>query len=207
MPTSARLIRLWGHPVSGHVHRVRLFLNLIGLPFEEVAVDFAARDHKSPAFLALNVFGQVPVIEDGDVTLADSNAILVYLALTYDAARRWLPEEPRVQAEVQRWLSVAAGPLAHGPAAARVAVLFKRPDNPAALATAAALFETIERHLEGREWLAASHATIADIAIYTYTAHAPEGGVALEEWPRLRGWLQRVEALPRFVAMARQSAA
>jgi glutathione S-transferase len=173
------------------------------LPFETVAVDLPAGAHKRPEFLALNVFGQVPVIEDGAVVLADSNAILVYLALTYDAGRRWLPTAPQAQAEVQRWLSVAAGPLAHGPAAARVAVLFGRPDQPAARAAAVQLFTTMERHLEARDWLAADHATLADVALYSYTAHAPEGAVSLASYPRLRGWIARVEALPGFVGMVR----
>lgn len=201
MPAATNPIRLFGHPLSGHVHRVRLMLTLLGLPFEESKVDFAGGENRRPEYLARNVFGQVPVIEDGGVTLADSNAILVYLALTYDPARRWLPEDVRTQAEVQRWFSAAAGPLAYGAAAARVARIFSRPDNPQARAWAEGLFAVIERHLEGRDWLAAAHATVADVAIYTYTAHAPEGGVSLDPWPRLRAWVQRVEALPGFVGM------
>ena len=59
----------------------------------------------------------------------------------------------------------------------------------------------MEKHLEGRDWLAADHATIADVAIYAYTAHAPEGGASIDGYPRLRAWLSRVEALPGFVAM------
>jgi glutathione S-transferase len=203
MPKPAHPIRLYGNPISGHVHRVRLFLTLLDLPFEEIQVDFASGEHKRPEFIAISPFGQLPVIEDGTVTLADSNAILVYLALTYDASRRWLPADVRTQAEVQRWFSAAAGPLAHGAAVARVAALFKRPDDPQARKTAAALFEVMDRHLAAREWLAAPQATIADLSMYAYTAHAPEGGVALEPWPRLRTWLQRVEALPRFVGMVR----
>jgi glutathione S-transferase len=196
-------IRLYRHPLSGHAHRAELMLSLLGLPVEKVDIDFASGQHKAPDFLARNVFGQVPVIEDGGFTLADSNAILVYLALTYDAARRWLPTDARTQAAVQRWLSVAAGQLAGGPAAARVAAVFGRPPNPQHAVLARHLFDTMERHLEGREWLAADHATIADIAMYTYTAHAPEGGIALDPWPRLRAWLARVEALPGFVGMRR----
>jgi len=202
-PRPAAPIRLFGHPLSGHVHRVRLMLTLLGLPFEESKVDFAGGEHRRPEYLARNVFGQVPVIEDGEVTLADSNAILVYLALTYDPARRWLPADVRTQAEIQRWFSAAAGPLAYGAAAARVARIFSRPDNPQARAWAEGLFEVMERHLDGRDWLAAPHATLADIAMVTYTAHAPEGGVALDGLPRLRAWLQRVEALPGFVGMVR----
>lgn len=201
MRHTASPIRLHGFALSGHSHRVQLMLSLLGLPFETVAVDLPAGAHKQPAFLALNAFGQVPVLEDGALTLADSNAILVYLALTYDASRRWLPESPAVQAEVQRWLSVAAGPLAYGPAAARVARLFGRPDNPAAHTAAVQLFTAMEQHLAGRDWLAASHATLADVALYSYTAHAPEGAVSLAPYPRLLGWIARVQALPRFVGM------
>ncbi|MBS2017074.1 MAG: glutathione S-transferase [Deltaproteobacteria bacterium] len=196
-------LRLFGFPLSGHAHRARLFLSLLDLPFEETAVDLAKGAQKQPEFLARNVFGKVPVLEDGPLTIADSNAILVYLATKYDDARRWLPTAPEAQAAVQRWLSIAAGPLAYGPAAARVSEVFGAPRNAAHLDTAADLFTTMERHLEGREWLAAGHATIADIAMYTYTSHAPEGRISLDPYPRLRAWLSRVEALPRFVPMAR----
>lgn len=203
MTTPTTPIRLYGHPLSGHVHRVRLMLSLLRLHFDEVTVDFAKGEHKRPEFLARNVFGQVPVIEDAATTLADSNAILVYLASVYDESRRWWPAAPADQARVQRWLSVAAGPLAYGPAAARVAVVFKRPDNPAARAIATQLFTTMEAHLSGRSWLAADHPTLADVAMYTYTAHAPEGAVSLEPFVRVREWLARVEALPGFVGMVR----
>jgi glutathione S-transferase len=199
--TSQRPIRLHGHPLSGHVHRVELFLSLLALPFEKVTVDLARAEHKSAAFLALNPFGQLPVIEDGDLVLADSNAILVYLALTYDAEARWLPRDPIVAARVQRWLSVAAGQLAHGPAAARVAVVFGRPQEQAPRDAAARLFALMDQQLATQPYLAAAHPTIADVALYSYTAHAPEGGVSLAPYPQLRQWLARIEALPRFVGM------
>ena len=197
-------IRLYRFALSGHAHRVQLMLSLLELPTELIDVDLIAAEQKRPEFLARNPLGQVPVIEDGDFTLADSNAILVYLALTYDERRRWLPQQATTQAEVQRWLGVAAGPLAAGAAHARFATLFNRPVNPQAQPTARQLFGVVENHLEGRTWLATTdHPTIADVAMYSYTAHAPEGGIALEPYPRLRAWLQRIEALPGFVGMPR----
>lgn len=199
-------IRLYQHPISGHAHRVRLFLSLLKLPFEDVLVDLTQGAHKRPEFLALNAFGQVPVIQDGDVTLADSNAILTYLALRYDDSGRWLPRDPLGAARVQRWLSLAAGPLVNGPGNARVNVLFKRPQDARCAEIAAGLFQKMDTHLAGSPYLAADHPTLADIALYTYTAHAPEGGVTLEPYPHLRAWLQRVEALPGFVGMARNPA-
>lgn len=197
----SRPIRLHWNPVSGHAHRVELFLSLLGLPFEKLPVDFMKGEHKSPAFRALNPFGQVPVIEDGELVLADSNAILTYLALAYDAGGAWLPGDAIGAARVQRWLSVAAGPLAYGPAAARVCMLFGRPLDQAQRDAAARLFVLMEQHLATRAFLAAAHPTIADIAMYSYTAHAPEGGVSLAPYPKLRAWLARIEALPGFVGL------
>ena len=75
--------------------------------------------------------------------------------------------------------------------------------TPQSPATAQHLLGLMDAHLKGRDWLAADHATIADVAMYSYTAHAPEGGVSLEPWAEVRAWLQRVEALPRFVGMQR----
>lgn len=198
-------IKLYRVAISGHAHRVELFLSLLGLPFERVEIDLAAKAHKTPEFLAMNAFGQVPVIQDGDVTLADSNAILVYLARRYaQDADAWMPTEPVAAAAVQRWLSVAAGQLAFGPAAARVIQLFKRPDSPdAAIDRAHALFAVMEQQLGWSAFLAGSRPTLADIANYSYTAHAPEGNVSLQPYPKLRAWLARIEALPRFVPMVK----
>ena len=79
----AQPIKLYRSVISGHSHRVELFLSLLGLPVECVDIDLATKGHKTSDFLAMNAFGQVPVIQDGDITLADSNAILVYLTGRY----------------------------------------------------------------------------------------------------------------------------
>jgi len=194
-------IKLHRMALSGHAHRVQLFLSLLGLPYEMIDVDLRAGEHKGPEFLRMNCFGQVPVIQDGDVTLADSNAILVYLEGRY-APGQWLPRDPVGAGQVQRWLSVAAGQLAYGASAARVIVLFKRPDDPsAAIARAHALLQVMDAELAIRPFLAGQSPTLADIANYTYTAHAPEGNVSLEPYPNVRAWLARIEALPGFVPM------
>ncbi len=116
-------MKLYHHPLSGHSHRARLLISLLGVPHELVEVDLKSNAHKKPDFLALNPFGQVPVLEDDGTVVADSNAILVYLARKLGRTD-WLPEDPRGQAAVQRWLSVAAGEVAYGPAAARLVTVF-----------------------------------------------------------------------------------
>ncbi len=194
-------LQLYRNAVSGHCHRVELFLSLLGLPYESIDVDLARKQHKSPEFLAMNPLGQIPVLRDGDLTLADSNAILVYLEARH-APGQWLPRDPVGAARVQRWLSLAAGPLAFGPAAARVVQLFKRPVDPKeAIERAEALFGLMESELERTPFLVGERATLADVAHYAYVARAPEGLVSLQPYPSIRAWLARIEALPGFVPM------
>lgn len=203
MPLPDQPIRLHQHPLSGHCHRVALFLSLLDLPHENVEVDLLRGDQKAAGFLALNPFAQVPVIEDGDVVLADSNAILVYLAKRY-APAGWLPEAPEPAARVQRWLSIAAGQLVNGPAIARISNVFgRKADHHQCAEIASRLFSVMDSELSGREWLADAHPTLADIALYSYTAHAPEGDISLAPYPHIRAWLSRVEALPGFIPMPR----
>ncbi|SFU84038.1 glutathione S-transferase family protein [Pseudoduganella namucuonensis] len=195
-------MKLYFHPLSGHVHRARLFLSLLGLEHELVLVDLLKGEHKSPAFLRLNSFGQLPVLDDNGTVVPDSNAILVYLAKRY-AGPAWLPEEPAAAAGVQRWLSVAAGEIAYGPAAARVVNLFGRQADIAELvARAHRILALIDAELTGQPWIAGAAPTIADVALYSYIARAPEGDVDLAAYVNVNAWLARVEALPGFVPMA-----
>jgi glutathione S-transferase len=202
MNAPAKPITLYGGPLSGHSHRVELLLNFLELPYETVDVPAAAR--KQADFLAKNPFGQIPAIDDNGLVLADSNAILVYLATRYDPQRTWLPSDPVAAARVQRWLSVAAGELAYGPATARLVTVFKAPlDHARAKEVAVRVLGQLEQHLAGVPFLAGDHPTVADVACYSYIAHAPEGGVPLDAYPKIRAWLARIEALPRFKGMKR----
>ena len=199
-------MKLYHLPLSGHAHRAVLFASLLGLAPELVEVDLAAGEHRTQAFLALNPFGQVPVLEDDGVIVADSNAILVYLAKKLGRTD-WLPEDPAGAAAVQRWLSVAAGELAYGPAAARLITVFGARLNPEeVIARAHVLLERLEAHLANRDWLAADHPTIADVALYSYLAGAPEGNVDLAPYTAVRAFLQRLEALPGFVPFPQTAA-
>lgn len=193
---------LHSFPLSGHSHRAQLLLALARLPHELVHVDLPSGAQKRPEFLSKNAFGQVPVLTHGDFVIAESNAILLYLAETFASAAPYWPSEPRSRAQIQRWLSVATGPLKSGPCTARLIRVFGRDfDHAQALAISEKLFNVMESELAGRAFLVGSKPTLADIAMYTYTAHAPEGGISLEPYPNIRAWLARIEALPHFVAM------
>ena len=195
-------ISVYGTVLSGHTHRVELMLLMLGVPYR--LVDTPAPARRTPEFRALNPLGQVPVLEDGDLVLADSNGILVYLAKKYGQGTRWFPEDPVTAARVQRWLSIAAGEVRHGPAEARLLTLWPRPgDLPRAQQIASDLLRFMDGHLSGGGFLAAEHPTIADLACYSYVAHAPEGRISLEPYPAVRAWIRSVEALPAFRPMPR----
>lgn len=103
---------------------------------------------------------------------------------------------------MQRWLSVAAGQIAYGPAAARLVNVFgEKLDHDRAKMIANNLFKLMETHLEQRKFLVGDTPTIADVAGYSYIAHAPEGDISLQPYPHMRAWLTRIEQLPGFVPM------
>lgn len=200
-------VHIYSFVLSGHAHRARLMCSLLGLGMRVTELDLPAGEHKRPDFLRLNSMGQVPVLEDEGTVIADSNAILVYLATKYDTARTWYPSDAVRASRVQRWLSLAAGELARGPAAARRARVFGGVVEEQALTTAARLLQAMEGELAGRRFLCGDVPTIADVAMYTYTACSSEGGITLEPYAAVRAWLVRVEALPGFIDMARSPAA
>jgi glutathione S-transferase len=199
-------LKLYRFALSGHSHRAEFALSLMRLPHELLDVDLMKGAHKAPAFLRLNPFGQVPVLDDQGTIVFDSNAILVYVAAKYDATGRWLPREPKALAAVQGWLSAAAGTLAYGPAAARMISLFGSTtvfgttyDTQDVIGRAHALLKVMDAELATRAFLAGNDATLADVAMYSYTVSAPEGNVDLAPYKHVRSWLARLETLPGFV--------
>ncbi|NYT68711.1 glutathione S-transferase family protein [Pusillimonas noertemannii] len=200
-------MKLYHYPLSGHAHRVALFLSVVGIDHELVNVDMAAGAHRQPGFLALNAFGEIPVLDDNGIIIADSLAILVYTARKVGPSH-WLPTDPVAEARVQRWLSVAAGKIAYGASAARLITVFGKSFNAEeVIGRAHATLAVMEQALQDQRWIAETEApTIADIALYSYVERAPEGNVDLSGYPAVRAWLRRVETLPGFVPFQRTPA-
>ena len=196
-------VTLYDRPTSGHCHRVRLFLSILGIDYDKVHVDKRSGEDRTPEYLGLNPLGQVPTLVDGETVITDSTAILVYLAKKY-GDDGWLPGEPTGAAAVQRWLSTASGELYRGPALCRAAKRMGRKiDVPAAESSARQLFEWMQEHLADRTWLATDRATIADLAMYTYIRVADEGNLDITPYPAIGRWLADVEQLPGFEPMPR----
>ncbi|WP_410015317.1 glutathione S-transferase [Sodalis sp. C49] len=196
MPT----LQLYATPHSGHCHRVALLLGMLNLTYD--VIDAPAALRRTADFQRLNPVGQIPVLIDGDKILTDSNAIMVYLVKRYAPGSHWLPEEALAAAQVQVWLSRAAGEVRYGPGSSRMVVQFAAPeDYPAALAISGRFLPQMERHLAKRAFLATDQPTIGDLACYSYVAAAPEGGISLAPYPAIRRWITRIAALPGFFAM------
>ncbi len=194
------MIKLYDFPLSGHAHKVRLMLSLLGMDYERHEVALGEGEQHSAEFLSLNPFHHVPVLEDNGLVIRDSNAILAYLARQY--APEWYPSDALSVARIQEWLAVSTKELAESVAAARLVNVFGAElDHQAAIKKAHTLLEILEAHLHQRRWVAVCHPSIADIALYSYIAHAPEGDVSLENYPNIQAWLNRLEELPGFVGM------
>jgi glutathione S-transferase len=195
------MIKLYRYPLSGNAHRIELFLSLLDLDYTMIDVDLRSSEQKSESFLKLNPFGQVPVLDDDGTIIFESIAILVYLAKKYDDGH-WLPKEPECAAQIHQWLSIAASRISSGPATARLITLFGANINVEEVTQRSIeLLTIINTHIEGRTFLVGDGPTIADVAAYTYIAHAPEGNISLQPYPAIKTWLKRVESLKGFVAM------
>jgi glutathione S-transferase len=143
----------------------------------------------------------VPVLTDGEATIRDSQAILVYLAKKYGSPQ-WLPEEPGALAEVMAWLSTAANEVSLGPNRLRLHHKFRRAINlEESTKTTESLLQLLEARLENHKYLTAGHATIADITVYPYIALSPEGSIDFDLYPAVTAWLRRIQALPGYVHM------
>ena len=197
------MIKLYGHEVSGNSYKVRLMLSLLRLEYEWIKVDLLKAEQKSPEFLALNPFGQVPLLVDGEVQLADAQAILVYLARQY-GGEQWLPLDALPMAQVIRWLSTAAGEVRQGPENARLYHLFGAGTNiniERATQKSAFILTQLNQHLSLRTWLEFERPTIADVAVFPYIALARDGKIDLDPYPNVLAWIERVKQLSGYISM------
>jgi glutathione S-transferase len=197
------MIKLYGHEISGNSYKVKLLLELLHIEYEWMRVDLMKGEQKSLEYLAINSFGQVPVLVDGETTLADAQAILVYLARQY-GGDRWLPLDALPLAQVIRWLSTTAGEVRQGPENARLYHLFgagTKINIDRATQKAEYILTQLDEHLSTRTWLEFDRPTIADVAVFPYVALARDGKIDLDGYPHVLAWIDRVKQLPGYVPM------
>ena len=194
-------MELYDLELSGNCYKVRLFLALIQQPYTLRPVDFLEGEHKNDESIKRNVFGEIPVLVDGDLILRDSQAILVYLARKFERTD-WYPTTPADEAKVVQWLMIAESEIARGPNDARLHDKFGyQLDIDLARSKSTRILNILNEHLADHDWLELDRPTIADLACFPYVALSHEGGISLEPYPAIQSWIERIKALPNFVSM------
>jgi glutathione S-transferase len=196
------VIKVHATKASVNGYKVRLLLALLELPYELVELDMYAGEHKREPFLTLNPFGQMPALTDGDYTIADSHACLVYLARKYDRSGRWLPADAEGEAKVAEWLSKSANEVHQGPWMKRAKV--RRPEaiklaDEEIDARCDHILRIMDAHLAKRDWLALDRATIADVSCFGPISILKMSGYDTDRWPNVTRWLDRIRALPHAI--------
>jgi glutathione S-transferase len=188
-------VRLYDYPASANCYKVRLLLALLGRDYERVPVDIFAGETLTDAYAALNPVRETPVLElDSGAVITQSNAILWHLARDTP----FLPADAVEQALVVQWLSFEQERVMGGIGGPRFRRLTGRPELPGRLAIGAEALAVLDAHLAERDWLVGAVPTIADLSVFGYAHVAAEAG--LEPGEHVHRWLDRVRALPGFVA-------
>jgi glutathione S-transferase len=195
------LITLYDFELSGSCYKIRLFLNILGQKYEKVDVDFVNKEHKKEKYMALNPFGEIPILDDGEVHLRDAQAILVYLARKYDKTNRWYPDDPVAMGKIGQWLLTGGGEVMNAAGARLVKILNYALDLEKLQAGAHRVFKIMDAHLADRDFLELGHPTIGDIACFPYTAMAGQGGIDLAPYKNVLAWIERMKRLPKFIPM------
>lgn len=195
-------MKLYNVAYSGNSYKVRLLLHQLGIPYTIVEVDILKGESRTPEFLKINPNGRTPVLDDNGFVLAESNAILAYLA----QGTRFLPEDRPRWALVFQWMFFEQ--YSHEPYIATSRFFLQHrsdtPERAQALAIRReggwAALRVMEGHLAKNDFFVGDY-TIADIALFAYTHVSHEGGFPLDDFPKLRAWIERVKAHPGFIPM------
>ena len=195
-------MRLYNVSYSGNSYKARLLLAHLGVPCEIVEVDILKGASRTPDFLKINPNGRTPALDDDGFILAESNAILAYLA----RGTKYLPDERKAFALVFQWLFFEQ--YSHEPFIATSRFwLQHKPDSPERTAMLAskrdggwAALNVMGNHLAKNDFFVGGY-SIADIALFAYTHVAQEGGFPLDDFPAIRAWIERVKAQPGYIPM------
>jgi glutathione S-transferase len=199
------MLKLHDYLESGNGYKVRLLLHQLEIPYQRIEHDILRGETRTPAFLARNPNGRIPLLEleDGSC-LAESNAIQWYLA----EGTPLLPQDRLLRAQVLQWMFFEQ--YSHEP---YIAVLRfwthagwlaeKAAQVPERRERGYQALAVMESHLARRDWFVGAGYTIADIALYAYTHVAGEGGFELARFPAVERWLARVAGEPRHIPITR----
>jgi glutathione S-transferase len=197
------MLTLFDYLPSQNAWKVRLLLNHLGRAYRTVPISIFEGEGKTAGFLRISPTGTVPAIQlDDGRTLAESNAILAYLA----EGTPYLPSDTFDRAKVQQWLhfeqervEAVIGSLRYWTMTGKLA---RRSQEMIEARRRGALrsLGILENELSTRVFLAGDRYTIADMAVFAYASRAGEAGLSLDAYPHFRAWIARIEAQPGFLA-------
>ena len=200
-------ITLYDFELDENCYKVRLLLSVLGLSYRKVAVNMVpGREHLGPALMALNPRGSLPILRDGELVLSEAEAIMTYLARSYDDGNTWLPADAKAHGLVAMWLQFAIRDLDAAFIARRLA-MFDEPGDEVALGLAVRqAFRLMEDHMTAREfdraaWFVGDRPSLADLALFPAIALSRDFGIEHEAYPALRRWMRRVRTVPGFMTM------
>ncbi|WP_424933609.1 glutathione S-transferase family protein [Amaricoccus macauensis] len=186
---------------SGNAYKVALALELAAQDWEPVYVDFFNGAARTAEYLAINEMGEVPVLEHAGLKLSQSGMILDYLSKVLG---RFEPETEEERREILRWTLWDNHKLTSNIATLRFMLNFippeKRKEDVIGFlhGRVESAMNVLERHLEGRDWIAGPHITTADLSCIGYLYYTDEFGVEMSEFPNIDRWRQTIAALPRW---------
>lgn len=199
-------MKLYFHPMSGNSRRVLLVATHLEIPLERVVIDLVEGEQRGPTHVARNPNAKVPVLEDGDLVLWESRAIMQYLCDRTPGQTLW-PVDARGRADVSRWLFWCAAHMAPANAILvqeRVVkgLTGRGPADPAEEARGEALVAQhaaiLDAHLAGKDWIAEGRLTLADLSLAAGFALAGPARLPIGGLPHLTAWLGRVAELPAW---------
>ncbi|UXX82937.1 glutathione S-transferase family protein [Roseovarius pelagicus] len=192
-------IELYCMGESGNAYKAALALELSGMEWTPVYVDFFGGAARSDEFRQLNVMGEVPVLVDGDTTLTQSGVIQMYIT---EKTGRFGGSTPEEQREVMRWVFWDNHKLSSQAGMVRFLMNFlpenKRPAEVIGFSQARlkAAYAVLDTHLKGREWIVGDAITNADLSCCGYLFYPEPFGFDRKDWPNIDRWLSNIENIP-----------
>jgi glutathione S-transferase len=201
-------MKLYSHPLSLHCYKVRLLLSFLAQAYDLETVDLVNDQQKSAEYIVKHPLGKIPLLEDGDFLVWNSEAILVYLARKFENVK-WFPLDTKGITQVTAWLSFSANEMFNGLAAARAEIILggkgikfidrQKVNLEKSTAIAYSSLEILNSQLANLNWLVGDTPTIADIACYAIVSCAPEAKIELKTYPHVEAWSTRFKQLPGFI--------
>ena len=198
-------MKLYDHPLSGNCYKARLLLSHLGVEYEKIRVELFEGEHKSESFTKLNPNQKIPVLIDGDYTIWESNAVVLYIAKKF-SPNSYFPEDPMGFGTTIQWTVFGKTSIDPFLAVSRYYLKFLGDGN-----YDKGVLETLQQqgrnslrimdgHLSSNDFLAGGY-SVADMCCYPYILLADEGGVDIAEFPNVERWCRSIEGQKGYITI------